>query len=317
MDFYREIYSMELYQVDQLIHDKISHYENNPPTEYDVVGYEVSENETKYNIDISDYNKSQIELGVNCFIPGYITKDKKIVYSVTCGQDGTVSNGGCYYYIDDDEYIYDFCHYIHDAEIVDEYELFSYILDFLQQYFKTLPTIERDTMFRVLVGKDGQSFKPIKEHSISDFKGKGNALCSEYAVLANNILNIFGIESYVVIGNIKNENEKKSDLHAYNFVSFTKGNDEVNLLLDFADYVPVRDIDDQIIDVSPFIGELDRLDNELIHSIVYDDEKLLFENYSYYVIGDTLLKVANGINREYSITSYISSDSNIKKCKVK
>ena len=92
-----------------------------------------------------------------------------------------------------------------------------------------------------------------------------------------------------------------------------------NLLVDFFNHVKTYDIDFKYIAPSPFIGELEIIDQEFVDEFVLDEKHLTFEDYNYMVIGNTLARIAYDRNRDYYIGSEIScyTEYDVKKCKEK
>ena len=207
--------------------------------------------------------------------------------------------------MDDGDYIVEFAKYIKEKEVENEYELFDYVLEFLRDYFGEIKTIERSEMFQMIL-KDEKTFYPaIQEHMLSDFRKKGNAMCSEYATAAQNILSVFGFDMGLVIGQEQTDGYKE-ETHAFNLVSFKerKSKEEIYLLLDFAGYINVYNEKFEIIDKSPFLLFMPELTDEMMIKILYQKENISGEDYAYYVIGDTTLKLGANRKRNYQCYNY-------------
>ena len=280
------------------------------------VGYQVDYTPTIQDFvwDGEDYS---LQFMVRCFYNQFLPKNMKVVYGL--GWDslsGRAGNRGNYYYMDDQEYLYDFCKFIKDKEIVDEYEFFGYIRDSLSHYFGVIPSQDRDEMHNLLVDKNGNYITPHKEHSIKDFKGKGNALCSEYASMAHNILRLFDFESYLVIGNMSTSTSK-NESHAYNMITFKEEDtkETKHVVVDFLNPVYVYDMNYQLIGDEPFIGFIESLDQDFVNRFVNGEEHLEFDEYGYSILGDTLLKFSYDRTREYFVDTHIYGESTVKKSK--
>ena len=320
MRFLHEIEHLNETQLRKKIEQKIQKLErnnkkNNPTTKS--IGYQVG-----YNPEVNDVSWDGedilIHFYIRCFYNQFVSKDMKMVYGITWNtQNGKGANNGSYYYMDDQEYLYDFCKWIQDKEIQDEYELFGYIRDFLRNYFGVIKMVEREDMHHLLVDQEGNYFEPLREHSIKDFKGKGNALCSEYAIMAHNILKLFDFESYLVIGNVI-MSDKKPESHAYNMITFKESySDEwKHAVIDFINGVNMYDLDFRKIGDEPFIGYIDRLDQDFVTRFVQGDERLQFSEYGYGVMGETLLKFNfQDKTREYYVDKVIHANASVNHSK--
>ena len=314
MNFYNELINLTDDEIEQLVRYKIDMLE--PTSEETFIGYDIDYNFNK--AESKDVNGTTVfDVNIRCFYPGYISKGKKIIFGMFYDREGNVSNNGCYYYMDTDDYIVDFCKYIKQFSIESEAELFEYILDFLRDHYGYIPVNSREEMFRMIVNSKEKNEKPINEHGISWFKGRGNALCTEYSIMAQNILSIFDISSYLVIGSLKID-AKKKELHAYNIIST---NNNV-LLIDFSNYVKVFDHDFNKLAVSPFIGELDdiELDEDFVDNYILNQKPMIFENYDYYIINNTLVRISLEDKRTYCCDGIINmkqyNEKNISDCKI-
>lgn len=315
MDFYNELIYLSDEEIDCLVEKKVEELDDGITRDDEYIGYKANNNYTQHEIE----ENGNYFVETKCFYSGYISENTKIIFGMTCDTEGRVSNRGDYYYLDNHEYINKFCKYISKFDISNEYELFEYLLDFLKEYFGCIEQIDRSEMFKLIVDNNGNSIKPLNEHGLSWFKGKGNAMCSDYSVVAQNILSIFGIESYFVMGVIK-IGDKKPGGHAFNLLKiYDKEGNEKNLLVDFFNHVKTYDIDFKYIAPSPFIGELEIIDQEFVDEFVLDEKHLTFEDYNYMVIGNTLARIAYDRNRDYYIGSEIScyTEYDVKKCKEK
>ena len=316
MDFYNELIGLTDTEIDYLVERRVSYFEDELKNEDGFIGYKADNNVMKHQVEENEYGRSY-GVEMRCFHSGYIKEKTKIIYGMIYDGYGNISNDGNYYYIDTHEYLNDFCKYISKYDVSDEYELFEYLLDFLKEYFGYFEQIGRSKMFKQFVDNNGHNIKPINEHGLSWFKKKGNALCTEYSVLAQNILSLFDIESYLVIGTIRT-GDKKSEGHAYNLLRiYNEEGKEKNILIDFCNHVNVYDIRFKKIAHSPFIEELEALDQEFVNQLVNQEKHLIFEDYNYMVIGNTLAKITYDRNRDYYISGDLYYGFDVKKCKKK
>lgn len=169
----------------------------------DTIGYKLDYNPDsliKPNEDPTEIEKVNLIDNFN----GYIPFGTRIVYGMVFNPETKVkSNGARYYYIDDDSYILDFCKYIRDKDVNDPYDFFDYIFSFIRDYFGVIEQIDREIMMNYVLKNDYYFYNPTEENRYSMFKGKGNALCSEITLMAQNILSFFGFDVKYIMGTIK------------------------------------------------------------------------------------------------------------------
>ena len=286
----------------------------------DTIGYILDCNPSKFNLEDQNLD-SNLVIDVECLYNGYLPKGMRVVYGIVYSKNTFSKNGGQYYYLDDDSYIYDFCKYIKTKEVENEYELFSYILEFMKEYFGWIETISRDDMFNLLYKNKTTFYEPTIEHNFSEFKGKGNALCSEMSIMAENILTFFGFNSFIVIGyqekEIVDENEQPKDIegesHAYNLLAFndSETGELTEILIDFANWTSVLNPLFKRIGRVPYIAYLEEGIEETINSLCTNREKLSFEDYQYMILKDKILRIVSKSKRKYSIDIVI--DNTIQK----
>ena len=281
----------------------------------DTIGYKLDYNPENYNIEKLEL-KETFFIDIRCFYSGYIKKGLRLVYGVSYDNLGIVSNDGKYYYVDDDSYVLEFCKYIKEKDIQNDYELFDYVLEFIKNYFKTIENLSRDDMFKMIIKEDKIYYKKTNEHKFSSFKGKGNAMCSEYSLMACNILSVFDYNAYLLIGREKTDG-LKGGAHAFNLIDFIdyETNKATHLLLDFANHFQVYDMNHKTIGMSPFIGKLKRLDEELVYDIMNNEKHLIFEDYGYMILGDNAIKLGYDRKRDYYIGNELTADKILLKGK--
>lgn len=318
MKFLNEIRTLSEEQLKKTVEAKIEELEKRSKEENpncNIIGYQVDSNPEFHELK-SDGEYVNIELTMRCFYNNFISKDTKMVYGLTYNYDGRAGNGGCYYYVDDQEYLYDFCKFIQEQDVETEYEFFGFIRDFLKGYFGTIKQVEREQMYSLLVDGNEKIIPPRKEHSIKDFKGKGNAMCSEYTVMAQNILRLFDFESYFVIGQ-EAVSGRNAESHAFNMINFLESEteEERHAIIDFMNPVNVWDISYHKVGEEPFIGQLEALDDDFVDRFINQEEHLVFDDYAYYVLGDTLIKLGFARTRDYFVDTYIHPDKTVNKSK--
>lgn len=304
MDYYNEIIKHPIEEVDLITKYRIEYLEKISDQEK-TLGYNIGHEFTKQMLT----DERTFELDVNCFHPGYIKKDTKVVFGLYYDTYGNASNYGKYYYMDTYDYIYEFTRFIYSKDVTDQYEFFGYVLDFLKMYFGFIEKQKREDMFKLLVNSDGNNIAPINEHGISWFKNMGNAMCTEYSIMAQNILSIFGFESYLIIGN-QNITGSKPEGHAFNLV---KTEDDKSLLMDFSNHVYIIDYYFRKIGYHPFIEFIEDINYDLIDEIINGDKHFIFDNHNYLVLGNSLLKITDYRKRDYYIDGNVYGED--VKCK--
>ena len=225
-------------------------------------------------------------------------------------------NGGMYYIVDDEEYVYEFCRLIKDADVRSNEELFEFILFYLNDYFGERGNQTREEMFQLIMKADHTYYDSVIGHKLSDFKGKGNAVCTEYAVMANNILTVFGFDSTIVLGQLKIGMKDVQD-HAFNIVSYTDSEyNRKDMLVDFSSSSDVYDFNYNKIGDVPYTIDLTYLDDDFFEKFYYMQKHLYFDDYCYVSEGGMLLKLKVDNNtRDYYVSSCktpVKDVSNIK-----
>ena len=315
MDFYnaiKELNDEELEEtVKKLIHE-LEEVSNDINNNLDTIGFVIDAN-PEVPIFKNDSEKIRSRLSCNFLYSGYIPLGTRVVYGVKCFSQKGFHHGGCYYYMDDDSYILDFCKYIKTKDVKSDYHFFQYVLSFLNDYFGYLGNVSADNMLELLRDKNGIHYEPYYEHGISWFHKAGNAECSEYSAMANNILNVFGYFSSIVIGNESLDGEKSD--HAYNIVSFVEDDTEevVNSLMDFSNPVWLYDMNFKPISKAPFIIDIEDYSQEFRENFARGEEGISSFDYCYLKLGDETFCLDNGMERVYSVDKML----NMKKEKIK
>ena len=302
MNFYEELKTMTDEEIKKRLSYDISSLENISKMNnknLDIIGYVASYNPTDYDL-LNEKNDECVDVNFSCFYSGYIPKGIRVVYGLSTKTNGIYSNEGMYYIIDDDSYIYDFCKFIKDKKIGSEGDLFEYILWFLKKYFGVFKENDRDEMFKMILNNNLVFLDPVQEHKLSSFKNKGNAMCSEYSIMANNILSVFGFDSYVIMGQEKED--KVASGHAFNFVSYTnKEYKRTNILMDFSNCVNIYDVEFHKIGNGPYILELEDLDSRIVDDFIMNEKHIIAPNYGIMIMGDTPMELILKGKRDYYV----------------
>ncbi len=309
MDFLEEIKKLSDDELEKVIDEKIKVLEKeslelNPDS--NIIGYHLNYNPDDYRIMNFDDEELTFGFDVSCFTSGYIRKGCRMVYGFCYDDLGIVSNNGSYYDIDTEDYVYDFCKYIKDKDISSEYELFDYILDYIKNYIGHIKNIDRDEMFKMIWRGYRTYYPPENEHAFSWFRGQGNGMCTEYSLMAQNILELFDIDSSLIIGKVNTDDEDE-EFHAFNIISFVdkETNEEIELLIDFANCVEVYDLNFNNIGYSPYIMDLTDLSDEEIDDFIYNGKHLTCDDFDYLVFGDSFVQISYDRERDYYIPNDI------------
>lgn len=303
MNYYDEIVSLNDEERHEYVKNRINELEElakKIESGVETIGYGVD-----YNLVRQEEN--EIDVNVYNIYKGYIKKGTRVVFGLSyIIREKLLGNSGYYYYIDTDEYIYEFCDWIKDITIESEIELFLYIQKFIKKYFGTIPFMSREKMFELLYKDDNSFYSPVKEHGLSWFKAKGNAQCSEYAVLAQNLLSFFGMDSYLLQGEIKEENGVEGS-HAFNFISCTDDETGKNCfcLLDFSMPVVIFDMNFEYKGEFPFSYFLEDFDEDDLLDY-YDNSTILScPNHMYIIMNNNMIEVPLTTHRDYYINHVI------------
>lgn len=315
MDFYYKLKEMSLEEIEKYLSYEIYNLESisKQNNSYGYIGYNLHFNPGKISL-LDEDEKNPVEEVK--FHTGYVPKGTKVIFGCNTYDNGMSFNGGMYYIVDDDEYVYEFCKFIKDADVRSNEELFEFILFYLNDYFGERGNQTREEMFQLIMKADHTYYDSVIGHKLSDFKGKGNAVCTEYAVMANNILTVFGFDSTIVLGQLKMGMKDIQD-HAFNIVSYTDSEyNRKDMLVDFSSSSDVYDFNYNKIGDVPYTIDLTYLDDDFFEKFYYMQKHLYFDDYCYVSEGGMLLKLKVDNNtRDYYVSSCktpVKDVSNIK-----
>ena len=122
MKFYNETKNLSNEELERVVKIRINQLERKSKKEngnIDIIGYDIG-----YNPEIYDIKKpGKLPPVRTIYIyDGYVPKNTRYVYGITPEVfNNSYSNVGCYYYVDDDSYILDFCKYVRDKDVQNEY----------------------------------------------------------------------------------------------------------------------------------------------------------------------------------------------------
>lgn len=221
---------------------------------------------------------------------GFINPDTRIQYS-----KGSVFN----YSMKTTNFYYEFAKYIKKIKVNNIGFLIKEIENFINYYFgvnRNDNDNRDDYLFSITLGTtidDDEAWRKIEKLEIGSFKGKRVAMCTEKAALAQNLISLFGIESYWCMGYLNNNG--KIEPHCFN-IARAKNN---YMLLDYS--VPVAVIKNGIINEwAPFQGKISLSELEEM----LNGKSKEYENYEYLIEENNLKKVYNNTTRTYETDNY-------------
>ena len=227
-----------------------------------------------------DYGKS------NSVFKGFILLKRRIKYA---------SMNVEVYGMESTDFIYEFAHFIRKYKINNKSSLIHSLEYFVNSYFGYPGKIDRETVFNEIAWQttktDEEYFKALENNKIGDLKGKGAAECTERSALVQQILSIFGTESYYCMGCV--DLEDKQEGHCFNIVKRKKD----YALLDYSIPITSYNEDGSIKAFYPFIGILT---NEEFIDFIHNGTIKSFDDY-YMNINQ---KIKTGNQRTYVVGKY-------------
>ena len=222
-------------------------------------------------------------------------------------------NLGAYYYVDSYEFLLEFSKLLKSRidSITNDYELIKMVDEYIKYYFFGFCNreYERKEITQLMV----DSKLHFIDHSnsyLSDFKHMNAARCSEFNVMANNILNYLGIYSSYTFGNIAmsydNETDDRFnyyDPHAYLFAKF----DGSFCIMDFSANTYLFNMDVERIDYFPYIEKLINFNNKINKFLDDNQFELIYcDNTTYIKLSDGIYSY-NDVGRVYYYGELLSS----------
>lgn len=276
--------------VDEVIEEEIEISKSN--NSRDFIGFYSEHTCKRFLTD----NPKSFEIVYNSGWNGFIDNNIRITF----GAFYNLSNGqsdfkGNHYYMDTRDFIYDFCYEHKDYEFVDEFDLICCIKDSMDKYFNSftfLNEVSRDKMVLPITKEHGCDYEII--HSFSEFKGKNNAMCTEKAAFANNILSVYGVGVAMALGNIVVDG--KDEGHAFNFVDIGDGLS----LVDFQICDNLYNLSNDCFRKIPFIHDMGE-DKTRLDELADTSERIHCPSYLNVLYGDELYSFYTGKERIYNI----------------
>ena len=174
------------------------------------------------------------------------------------------------------DFFYEFTHFIRKYNINNMGALVHYLEFFINNYFGLPGKNNRQEIFNDIAWKssatDDEYFEALDNNKLGDLKGLGAAMCTERSALAEQILSIFGFETYYCIGSVNCGNIKEG--HCFNIVK--RVNDYA--LLDYSLPVTSYKQDGSVNNYFPFVGEMT---NEEFEDFINTGSLKKFDNYEF------------------------------------
>lgn len=236
-----------------------------------------------------------LDYGKSCSVfKGFIPLNTRIKYANLNIED---------YGMESTDFIYEFVHFIKKYNINNKASLIYNLEYFVNSYFGFPGKIDRETIFNDIAWQttttDEEYFKALENNKLGDLKGKGAAQCTERGALVQQILSIFGTESYYCMGCVDLGDRQEG--HCFNIVK--RKNDYA--LLDYSVPIVSYKEDGSARAYYPFVGTLtneeflDFVNNGVIKS--FDDYYMNGRQYEkagtkrMYVVGKYEIEKENAI----------------------
>ena len=219
----------------------------------------------------------------NSLFKGFIPLNTRIKYSKMGIED---------YGMQTTDFMYEFAHFIKQNNITSKGVLVRALEYFINSYFGMPGKGNREDVFYdnawEKTESDEEFFKALDNNKLGDLKHKGVAECTERGALAQQILSLFGIESYYCIGCLDLGNRQEP--HCFNIVK--RKNDYV--ILDYSCPIESFTKEGKFNARYPFVGVLS---NEEFLEFVNNNTIKNFKEYEYidgkkiYISGERLYVV--------------------------
>ena len=236
-----------------------------------------------------------LDYGKSCSVfKGFIPLNTRIKYANLNIED---------YGMESTDFIYEFAHFIKKYNINNKASLIHNLEYFVNNYFGFPGKIDRETIFNDIAWQttttDEEYFKALENNKLGDLKGKGAAQCTERGALVQQVLSIFGTESYYCMGCVDLGDRQEG--HCFNIVK--RKNDYA--LLDYSVPIVSYKEDGSVRAYYPFVGTLtneeflDFVNNGVIKS--FDDYYMNGRQYEkagtkrMYVVGKYEIEKENAI----------------------
>lgn len=180
------------------------------------------------------------------------------------------------YSMETTDFFYEFAHLVKRSNINGKMALILAIEAFVNQYFGYPGRQTRDAVFYFKATKntvtDDEFFEALENNKIGDLKHEGAAQCTERSALAQQLLSLFGIETYYCMGCALVNGHQEG--HCFN-IAKSKTN---YVLIDYSMPVEVYKPDGSFRAYLPFLGAIP---NEEFEAFANDGKLISFSEYEY------------------------------------
>lgn len=225
-------------------------------------------------IEEADFNSNKVEkLGIldygksNHLFKGFIPLNTRIKYSNFSIED---------YGMQTTDYMYEFAHFIKKYNINTKGALIHNLEYYINSYFGMPGNGDREQIFNEhawnTTTTDEEYFAALENNKLGDLKHKGAAQCTERSALAQQILSLFGTESYYCMGGVDLGNHQEG--HCFNIVK--RQNDYA--VLDYSCPVTAYSKEGAVKAYYPFVGTLS---NDEFLEFTNNGTIKNFENYEF------------------------------------
>ena len=275
-------------------------YEENVESSY--IGTELDINPLNYHLDDISFKLDKYYSCVNVW-NGYVPKGMKIVYGRFFNDKfKTSTHKGCYYYLDDDSYVFDFFKYIKNIQVDDEYDIIVAVYRFIEKMFTcNINAKDRDDINKLIYKDNDLYFRPIKEHSIKDFYGNGSAMCSERSIVAENLLSAMGLEVISM----------QDKGHAYNIYAHHSNDDTEIYIVDFSDWVGCYDVNFNLVSTLPFFKKIEGATADDIDKIANEGKRIELNDYYLYDINGSVYEIVTKNKRNYGVDFALQDEKSL------
>ena len=201
------------------------------------------------------------------------------------------------------DFIYEFAHLVKKNNASTKASLIINLETFINYYFGIARNVNREDIFYDVAWKntktDEEFFEALKNNQLGDLKHMNAAECTERSALAQQILSIFGLESYYCIGCISYNG--KQECHCFNIVK--RKNDYA--LLDYSVPVIAYDETGKFKSYYPFIGNLT---NEEFIDFIENGSIKSFDEY--HIVNKEI--ISDDIKRKYVVNRFEIEKENIR-----
>jgi hypothetical protein len=242
MDFLNKLLNCEMSEIDQLVDDRLNDLSNNCEKKK-ILGFIPG------------------SMNLNGAHKGFIDFNTRIRFGVSSMLDYSMKTRDFYYTI---------------ARLVKHYDfknvknVIIFLMTFINDYFGiSVGPDRREDLQEVILNNtvtDDEYFEAIEKLEIGVFKGKKMAMCTERSAIAQNILSMFGVESYYCMGAVDIEP------HCFNVIKL----DDSYYLVDYNQLCSCKKGKR-----SYYVPLLNKIPEEKINDFFNNHEPITLEAYDY------------------------------------